>query len=132
MYCIVSWDISAEGQIWREQNEKMKHCFSAVKSAKPVFTYYLVRLPSVNSITELHKNFETVRTTAPVDIFYIISPVFRSLGGFRGYLEGSEGQRWIDVNAVVKGDVPVIAPTYPPITPPLNPYSNIRPRRTGI
>jgi CRISPR/Cas system-associated endoribonuclease Cas2 len=112
MYCIVYWDIAEEKEEWQKQNDKMKACLASFRWAKPLYTLYLLKLTSVNQITDLHNRFDKVKNESPINIFYFMSPVFKSLGGFRGFLEGKHGRTWLEVNSIVKGDE---APLLPPI-----------------
>jgi hypothetical protein len=103
MYLIISWDISAENPLWREINEELRNCLENYQWTRPVYTFYLVRLPAVASGSDIKNKIDAVRARHPdISITYILSPVFVGKQGFVGSL--AKTQDWSEVNLITGGD----------------------------
>jgi hypothetical protein len=96
MYFIVSWDISAENPLWREINEQMRNCFKNYTQLRPVNTYYLVKISSVEQHTQIYTKLKDVAKAASVGVEFIMTPAYIGKKGFVGILS----EKWSDVNAI--------------------------------
>ncbi len=85
MHFIVSWDINAEGEKWDALNAQLKECIEDYSWARPLSTFYVVRISAPQEWQEIKKNLIEVAEGSPVRIHLVIGPLM-SGGRYDGYL----------------------------------------------
>lgn len=85
MHFIVSWDINAEGEEWDALNAQLKECIENYSWARPLSTFYVVRVSAPQEWQEITKDLIKVAEGSPIRIHLVIGPLM-SGGQYDGYL----------------------------------------------
>ena len=96
MYCVISWDISAENPRWRLINDQLLNCLAGYQYVRPVYTFYLVTINSAADVTAIRICFDAVKQRTREPIGYILSPPFS------GHTWTGTIADWASVNAVTQ------------------------------
>jgi hypothetical protein len=85
MHIVVSWDISAEGQRWDEINKRLREGLAGFSWARPLSTFYVVRLISEPDRSTIQQRLVAVARSVTETVHIVLSPVM-SGGRYDGYL----------------------------------------------
>ena len=85
MHIIVSWDISASGERHSELNKKMREGLDGYSWARPLTTFYVVRIETEAARDTIQSRLELVAKTAPEDVNFVVSPAMNG-GRYNGFL----------------------------------------------
>jgi hypothetical protein len=85
MYVVVSWDISASGEEWESINARLKDGLSNFSWARPLSTFYVVRITSEEERQTIQSRLLTVAKSVAKNVHFLISPAMAG-GRFTGFL----------------------------------------------
>jgi len=85
VHLVVSWDISAAGERHAELNKNMRNALEGFSWARPLTTFYVVKVDSESDRTAIHNRLLEVAKSDSATVNFIISPVMAG-GRYDGYL----------------------------------------------
>lgn len=85
MHIVVSWDISAAGDRHAELNKGMKEALSGFSWARPLTTFYVVKVDSESDRTMIQSRLLEIARSEAASVNFIVSPVMAG-GRYDGYL----------------------------------------------
>lgn len=85
MHFIVSWDIQAEDGKWDEVNSRLQECIEDYSWARPLSTFYFVRVSDVQEWQEIRDALIEVAESSTNRIHLVIGPLMYG-GQYDGYL----------------------------------------------
>jgi hypothetical protein len=95
MHIAVSWDITAEGDRWKQIDETMREALRNYSWVRPLSTFYVVKIGSEGDRQLIQNSLVNVAKSAGARIHYLITPAM--LGGqYQGYLPADD---WTNVKA---------------------------------
>jgi hypothetical protein len=85
MHFVVSWDIKAEGEKWKEVNKAMREAIGDYSWVRPLTTFYIIKVNSGNDWNIIQKNLVSIVKKFPEKIHFVMSPLMKG-GGYNGWL----------------------------------------------
>ena len=99
MHIVVSWDISVNGDKWKEINDALKSCLKGYSWVKPLRTLYIVQVQTVDERKTIKNSMIEVCKKYSAEIDLVISPVMEG-GNYAGWLPK---ELWTKIKARVGG-----------------------------
>ena len=94
MHVVISWDISASGDQWDTINERMREQIKPFSWARPLSTFYVVRIAGETDRQSIKKQLTSVAKSVSETVHFVISPLM-SAGRYDGYLPNDS---WNKIN----------------------------------
>jgi len=85
MHFILSWDINAKDGEWDEINAQLKECIETCSWARPLSTFYIVRVSDVQEWQKIRDALIEVAESSTIRIHLVIGPLMYG-GQYDGYL----------------------------------------------
>ena len=85
MHIVISWDISANTQRWEEINKKLKEGLSGYSWARPLSTFYVVKIASEVDRGIIRGRLIEIAKSVTETVHIVISPMM-SGGQYDGFL----------------------------------------------
>lgn len=85
MHVMLSWDIPAEGERWKEINQQLRECLSSYSWVRPLKTVYVVKVDDHAERKALIAALTDVARSAPERVHFLMTPAM-SGGGYNGFL----------------------------------------------
>lgn len=85
MHFVVSWDIEAEGEEWTEINAAMKEGLSGYSWVRPLTTFYIVKVGSLEDKESIYHKLIAVAKKYPREVNVVITPAMDG-GTYSGWL----------------------------------------------
>ncbi|MGB3499185.1 MAG: hypothetical protein WBA49_13350 [Rhodanobacter lindaniclasticus] len=85
MHIVVSWDISASGSRLTEVNEQMRQALKGYSWARPLKSFYVVRVASEEQRKDIRDKLLAVAKSVAETVHFVVSPVMAG-GRYDGYL----------------------------------------------
>jgi hypothetical protein len=88
MHIVISWDIHAEGDRWKELNDELKECLSGYSWVKPLTTLYIVQVAARGDRIAIKDALVEICRENPKLINVVVSPAMQG-GTYSGWLSKS-------------------------------------------
>ena len=88
MHIVVSWDIKAEQPQWKQIDDMMRDALTPHSWARPLSTFYVVRINSTSEREALKDRMIQVATGVKETVHFLISPAMVG-GQYTGWLPKS-------------------------------------------
>lgn len=85
MHFVISWDIQAEGEEWKNANDTLKKCLSGYSWVKPLTTLYIVKIRNEEAYDSIKESLKEVASTASITIHFVVTPIMYG-GRYDGWL----------------------------------------------
>jgi len=85
VHIVISWDISASGEKHAELNKKMREALQGYSWARPLTTFYVVKIDSEADRSTIRDRLLAVAEPASESVTFIVSPAMAG-GRYDGYL----------------------------------------------
>jgi hypothetical protein len=95
VHVAISWDITADGERWKQVDERMRAAIQRYPWVRPLSTFYVVQISSESDRNLLQDSLVAVAKSAGVTVHFLITPAM--LGGqYQGYVPVDH---WSKINA---------------------------------
>lgn len=88
MHVVISWDIKADQPQWKEIDTELRGCFERFSWARPLSTFYVVKLRSVEDRAAIKERLLAVVQRTSAKVHFIVSPAIAG-GRYAGWLPKS-------------------------------------------
>lgn len=85
MHVVISWDIKEDGEERERLNKELKACFESCSWVKPLTTFYIVKIKSIDQREEIKDCLVDVCKANPGKVNLLIGPATES-GSYGGWL----------------------------------------------
>lgn len=85
MHIAVTWDINSSGDSWSSINDEMKNVLNPYSWARPLSTFYVVRVNSEHDRTTIINELTAIASRSSFIINFVVTPLMSS-GAYDGYL----------------------------------------------
>lgn len=75
MHIAVSWDIKAENPRWGIINERLLEKIKPYSWVRPVNTFYVIKVDSVERRVEIVKSLTQAAQGVPESVFFVVTPL---------------------------------------------------------
>jgi hypothetical protein len=82
---ILSWDISAEGERWKEIDAALRDMIQPYSWVRPLKNVYVLKMHSVEQRNVLTKQMQDYARSSREKVYFLVSPAMTG-GGFNGWL----------------------------------------------
>jgi hypothetical protein len=95
VHVAISWDITGDGEPWKQIDERMRAAIQRYPWVRPLSTFYVVQIGSEGDRKILQDSLASVAKSAGTTVHFLITPAM--LGGqYQGYLPADH---WTKINA---------------------------------